>query len=84
MAGENLSEEDLKRAERGNGMVVEFRRGKGRVFHAGTTEWLVGLQPRRVNGLSADDDPNGDGPSSVRTLGWLPLPGELTAVFFAV
>ena len=47
LAGENLSKEMLKRAERGNGMIVEFYRGKGRVFHVGSTEWIVGLQQHR-------------------------------------
>jgi hypothetical protein len=34
-----------KRAKCGSGMVVEFRCGKDRVFHAGTTEWLVRCPP---------------------------------------
>ena len=24
-------------------MIVHFRKGKGEVFHAGTTEWIAGL-----------------------------------------
>ena len=27
-------------------MIVEYRRGKGCVFHVGCTEWVVGLQPK--------------------------------------
>ena len=33
----------LKRADRGSGMIVHFTKGKGQVFHAGTTEWVAGL-----------------------------------------
>eukprot|EP00746_Dinoflagellata_sp_MGD_P142337 gnl/MRDRNA2_/MRDRNA2_75318_c0_seq1.p1 gnl/MRDRNA2_/MRDRNA2_75318_c0~~gnl/MRDRNA2_/MRDRNA2_75318_c0_seq1.p1 ORF type:complete len:566 (-),score=80.00 gnl/MRDRNA2_/MRDRNA2_75318_c0_seq1:92-1624(-) len=64
MAGENLSVADLKRAERGNGMIVDFKHGKGRVFHVGSTEWIVGLQPRKLNKLYIDDDPASEAPTS--------------------
>nr|WP_312841721.1 N,N-dimethylformamidase beta subunit family domain-containing protein [Sinorhizobium psoraleae] len=30
----------------GNGMIVNFKRGKGEVFHAGTCEWVAGLLRR--------------------------------------
>ena len=29
-------------------MIVEYRRGRGCVFHVGCTEWVVGLQPREA------------------------------------
>ena len=37
------SEEILERVNRGSGMIVHFHKGKGEVFHAGTTEWVAGL-----------------------------------------
>ncbi len=37
------SEQNLQRVNRGSGMVVHFRKGRGEVFHAGTTEWVAGL-----------------------------------------
>lgn len=36
-------EEALARVDRGSGMIVSFSKGKGEVFHAGTTEWVAGL-----------------------------------------
>ncbi|WP_244563616.1 N,N-dimethylformamidase beta subunit family domain-containing protein [Ensifer aridi] len=35
--------EHLDRVKRGSGMIVNFRRGKGEVFHAGSCEWVAGL-----------------------------------------
>ena len=35
--------ETLARVDRGNGMIVQFPKGRGAVFHAGTTEWVAGL-----------------------------------------
>jgi hypothetical protein len=39
----NTDPETLDRISRGSGMIVSFTRGKGEVFHAGTTEWVAGL-----------------------------------------
>ena len=36
-------EKTLAQVDRGSGMIVSFRRGKGEVFNAGTTEWVAGL-----------------------------------------
>ena len=36
-------EESLAKADRGSGMIVNFTRGGGEVFHAGSTEWVAGL-----------------------------------------
>jgi hypothetical protein len=33
----------VEATKRGCGMIVHFHRGKGEVFHAGTTEWVTGL-----------------------------------------
>ncbi len=33
----------IEATKRGCGMIVDFRRGKGEVFHAGTCEWVAGL-----------------------------------------
>lgn len=33
----------VEATKRGCGMIVNFRRGKGEVFHAGTCEWVAGL-----------------------------------------
>ena len=33
----------IARANRGSGMIVNFRRGRGEVFHAGSVEWIAGL-----------------------------------------
>lgn len=34
---------NLEKVKRGNGMIVNFKRGKGEVFHAGSCEWVAGL-----------------------------------------
>lgn len=36
-------EGSVEATKRGCGMIVNFRRGKGEVFHAGTCEWVAGL-----------------------------------------
>ncbi|WP_119389258.1 N,N-dimethylformamidase beta subunit family domain-containing protein [Taklimakanibacter lacteus] len=36
----------IEATKRGCGMIVNFRRGKGEVFHAGTCEWVAGLLRR--------------------------------------
>jgi hypothetical protein len=33
----------VDKVKRGNGMIVNFRKGKGDVFHAGSCEWVAGL-----------------------------------------
>ena len=38
-----VTEETLGRASRGNGCMVEYRRGLGAVFNAGSCEWVAGL-----------------------------------------
>ena len=38
------SRQSLEKAERGNGMIVHFRRGDGEVFTAGCCEWVNGLR----------------------------------------
>ena len=38
--------ETLDRVARGNGMIVNFSKGRGEVFHAGTCEWVAGLIDR--------------------------------------
>ena len=40
------SDANLDRIKRGSGMIVNFRRGKGEVFHAGSCEWVAGLLRR--------------------------------------
>jgi hypothetical protein len=40
------SDENLEKVRYSNGMIVNFRRGKGEVFHAGTCEWVAGLLRR--------------------------------------
>jgi hypothetical protein len=42
----SASDENLDKVKRGNGMIVNFRRGKGEVFHAGSCEWVAGLLRR--------------------------------------
>jgi len=37
------SDANLDKVKRGNGMIVNFTRGKGEVFHAGSCEWVAGL-----------------------------------------
>lgn len=39
----NAGAEAVEATKRGCGMIVNFRRGKGEVFHAGTCEWIAGL-----------------------------------------
>ncbi len=36
----------IEKVRRGNGMMVAFPKGKGEVFHAGTTQWVAGLVQR--------------------------------------
>ncbi len=36
----------IERTKRGSGMIVNFKRGKGEVFHAGTCDWIMGLARR--------------------------------------
>jgi hypothetical protein len=38
-----ITPETLGRASRGNGCMVEYRRGKGAVYNAGSCEWVAGL-----------------------------------------
>jgi hypothetical protein len=38
--------EEVERIKRTNGMMVNFARGKGEVFHAGSCEWVAGLLRR--------------------------------------
>lgn len=40
------SDNNLERVKRGNGMIVNFHRGSGEVFHAGSCEWVAGLLRR--------------------------------------
>jgi hypothetical protein len=40
------SDENLEKVKRGNGMIVNFTRGKGEVFHVGSCEWVAGLLRR--------------------------------------
>ena len=40
------TDENLEKVKRGNGMIVNFQRGKGEVFHAGSCEWVAGLLRR--------------------------------------
>ena len=35
--------EALERVKRGSGMIVNFARGRGEIFHAGSCEWVAGL-----------------------------------------
>jgi hypothetical protein len=37
------SDENLEKVKRGCGMIVNFPKGKGEVFHVGSTEWVAGL-----------------------------------------
>ncbi len=37
------SDENLEKVRYSNGMIVNFPKGKGEVFHAGTCEWVAGL-----------------------------------------
>ncbi len=38
-----VTPETMALAARGSGMIVNFRRGRGEVFHAGSVEWIAGL-----------------------------------------
>jgi len=40
------SEAAVERVKRGAGMIVNFRRGRGEVFHAGSCEWVAALSRR--------------------------------------
>lgn len=40
------TDENLDKVKRSNGMIVNFKRGKGEVFHAGSCEWVAGLLRR--------------------------------------
>jgi hypothetical protein len=35
--------ETIDKVKRGNGMIVNFAKGRGDVFHAGSCEWVAGL-----------------------------------------
>ena len=37
------SDEILDKVKRSNGMIVNFPKGEGEVFHAGSCEWVAGL-----------------------------------------
>ena len=37
------SDEHLEACKYGSGMMVEYDKGSGCVFHAGTTDWVAGL-----------------------------------------
>lgn len=39
----DASDENLEKVRYTNGMIVNFRKGDGEVFHAGTCEWVAGL-----------------------------------------
>lgn len=36
----------IERTKRGCGMIVNFRKGLGEVFHAGSSDWIIGLTRR--------------------------------------
>ncbi len=38
------SDENLEKVRYSNGMIVNFPKGRGEVFHAGTCEWVAGLK----------------------------------------
>jgi hypothetical protein len=42
----DTSDAAVDRVKRGAGMIVNFRRGKGEVFHAGSCEWAAALMRR--------------------------------------
>ena len=42
----NDTDENVEKASRGSGMMVEFTRGAGSVFHAGSCEWVSGFVAR--------------------------------------
>ncbi len=37
------TDENMEKVRYSNGMIVNFKRGRGEVFHAGTCEWVAGL-----------------------------------------
>ncbi len=39
----DASDENLEKVRYSNGMIVNFPKGKGEVFHAGSCEWVAGL-----------------------------------------
>ena len=41
-----VTESTVEPFKRGNGMIVNFKKGAGEVFHAGTCEWVAGLIDR--------------------------------------
>ena len=41
-----ITEDTLDQVRRGSGMIVVMSKGKGEVFHAGTTNWVAGLIDR--------------------------------------
>jgi hypothetical protein len=42
----DASDAAINEVKRGAGMIVNFTRGKGEVFHAGSCEWVAGLLRR--------------------------------------
>lgn len=42
----NDGPEAVEKVKRGSGMIVNFKRGAGEVFHAGSCEWVAGLLRR--------------------------------------
>lgn len=42
----DASDENLEKVRYSNGMIVNFKRGRGEVFHAGSCEWVAGLKRR--------------------------------------
>ena len=50
------SDENLDKVKRGNGMIVNFQRGKGEVFHAGSCEWVAGLLRQDADGRDGDEE----------------------------
>jgi hypothetical protein len=45
-----VTPETLGRASRGNGCMVEYRRGRGAVYNAGSCEWVAGLIAQEKRG----------------------------------
>ena len=43
---DEINAETMDLASRGSGMIVNFTRGRGEVFHAGSVEWVAGLLRR--------------------------------------
>ncbi|WP_284945028.1 N,N-dimethylformamidase beta subunit family domain-containing protein [Acidisoma cladoniae] len=39
----NSDDESIEKTKRGCGAIVTFTRGKGEVFHAGSSDWIMGL-----------------------------------------